>query len=46
MELTLNQIADVVLIPAAKQLTPEQRREMTFESLMARLRVPVGARKK
>ncbi len=46
MELTLNQIADVVLIPAAKQLTPEQRRTMTFEAAMKLVRTPVGGLKR
>ncbi len=45
MEMTLNQIAELVLIPAAKVLTREQRREMTFESLMRLLHSPVGALK-
>jgi hypothetical protein len=39
--LTIDQISQQ-FITASKLLTPEQRKLMTFESVMERLRTPVG----
>ncbi len=41
MEMTLGQIG-LMLAQESKSLTPQQRKLMTHESLMAKLRMPVG----
>jgi hypothetical protein len=43
--LTLDQIAERILLPAYQRLTPEQRKTITFDSVMRLARTPVGGLK-
>lgn len=40
--MTLDQIAERILLPARRSLTPEQRKLFTHESVMVLARSPVG----
>ena len=44
--MTLDEIAEQIIIPAFKALTPESRSIITHESIMMKLRTPVGGLQK